>query len=111
MVVLIGLLSYSVSKNTGVLILLGLIAFGIGVLAILDHTGLLTEWFDLPSEHQRRKIREQKETERFENLSEEGKLLYELNKKQEMTQKNLRIIIGMIFGGAIGFLVFFFWPF
>lgn len=61
----------------------------------------------------KRKEAEQEEAElsRYQNLSEEGKLLYELNKKQAKTEENTRVIYGMIFGGAIGYLVFYFWPF
>lgn len=51
------------------------------------------------------------EISRYRKLSEEGKLLYKLNKNQEKTEANTRAIYGMLIGGAVGYLVFYFWPF
>lgn len=51
------------------------------------------------------------EIARYRKLSEEGKLLYQLNQKQEKNTEYTRVILGILFGGAVGFLAVHFWPF
>ncbi|WP_417386930.1 hypothetical protein [Gimesia sp.] len=47
----------------------------------------------------------------YQSLSPEGKLLHKMTEKQTQTEANTRAIAAMILGGAIGYLVFCYWPF
>lgn len=49
--------------------------------------------------------------EEYEALSPEGKLLHKLTEKQAQTEANTNAIYRMMMGGAIGYLVYYFWPF
>lgn len=51
---------------------------------------------------------EAREISYYRSLSEEGKLLYDLNQKQEKTEAYARSIYGAIVGGAVGYLIYYF---
>lgn len=74
-----------------------------------------TGWVETPKKTKERKINEDDEVirkkEEYESLSPEGKLLHKLTEKQAQTELYTRAIYGAIMGGAIGYLIFYFWPF
>lgn len=68
--------------------------------------------FETPGMTRNRKTKERlKEAEKYADMTPEVKLLHKLTEKQTQTEANTRAIYAMIMGGAIGYLVFYFWPF
>ncbi len=91
---------------------------GFGGLVILPLTIWLlckTGVIETPQRTRARKWREADAAlsaqEEHETLSPEGKLLHKLTEQQAKTEANTRAIFGVIMGGAIGYLVFYFWLF
>ena len=89
----------------------GLALFLWVIVKVLTLTGLVETRKQTLERKMREADHEAIEISRYRKLSEEGKLLYELNKKQDQTEANTRAIYGMILGGAVGYLVIYFWPF
>lgn len=74
---------------------------------------LIASGVETPKQVKARKQREADDEAReisyYRSLSEEGKLLYDLNKKQDRTEKFTRAIYGAIIGGAVFYLLSHIW--
>lgn len=74
---------------------------------------LIASGVETPKQVKARKQREADDEAReisyYRSLSEEGKLLYDLNKKQDRTEKFTRAIYGAIIGCAVFYLLRHIW--